>query len=131
MQLIGVVLLVIINNIIILIESCKSAPECAAAAMFSLFFVVSTAVWFGFLSMIGYKAEEQRSHKAAYALIVGEVATAAAAYGFFSNPGGFFGKLSAFLVLVSCGWVVYLAWRLARARGGRIVAHRHKTDKNI
>lgn len=126
-QLAIAVFVVVINNFIILIDSCNSAAECAAAAMFSLFFIIATAAWFGFLSMIGYKAEEQRNHRAAYVLIASELATAAVVYGFFANPGGTFGKLSALLILLTCGWVIMLAWRLARARGKRIVAHHRKT----
>lgn len=80
-----------------------------------------TGVWFMIISAIGYTAEERRSRAAAYVLIAGQLATIAVSWGFLKHPNNWFGAVSAFIVIVLSGWVIMLAWRLAQAKGGRIV----------
>lgn len=121
-QLAVVVLLVVINNLLTLIDSCRSGSECAVTALFSMVFIFMTFLWFFVLSAIGYAAEERRSRNLAYLLIAGQLATMAVAYGFFKHPANWFGMLSALIVLILAGWVIVLAWRLSKAKGKRIVA---------
>lgn len=121
-QLAVVVLLVVLNNLFTLIDSCKSGGECAITALFSMIFIIMTALWFFVLSAIGYAAEERRSRNLAYMLILGQLATIGVAYGFFKHPANWFGMISALVVILLACWVIVLAWRLSKAKGGRIVA---------
>lgn len=121
-QLAVVVLLVVVNNLFTLVDSCKSGGECAVTALFSMIFIFMTALWFFVLSAIGYAAEERRSRNLAYMLILGQLATMGIAYGFFKHPANWFGMLSALIVILLAAWVIMLAWRLSKAKGGRIVA---------
>jgi hypothetical protein len=121
-QLAAVMFLIVINNVMAFILACTQASsECAITAMFSLIFIIMAGFWFFGLSALGYAAEERRSSKLAYALIVGQLMTIAAAFGFFQHPSNWFGALSALVVMVFSAWVILLAWRLSRAKGGRIV----------
>ena len=121
-QLAVVVFLVVINNLVTLVGACSNSNECAMTALFSMIFIVMTAIWFFVLSAIGYAAQERRSRKLAFLLIAGQLATIGIAYGFLKHPANWFGGLSAFVVLVVAVWIIVLAWRLAQARGGRVVA---------
>lgn len=121
-QLAIVMFLIVMNNIITFIATCTSeTSECAITAMFSLIFIIMAGVWFLAVSAVGYAAQDKRSSKLSYALIAAELLTLAAAYGFSQYPSNWFGSLSAVVIMLSCAWIILLAWRLSRAKGGRIV----------
>lgn len=122
-QLALVMLLIVINNLVGFIIACTSdSSECAISAMFSLVFIIFSGIWFIFVSAVGYAAEEKRSSKLAYVLIAGQLVTLGAAYGFSQYPSNWFGAVSSVVIMLSCVWIIVLAWRLSRAKGGRIVS---------
>lgn len=128
-QLAVTVFLVVINNMVALFGECKNGSDCAVTAVFSMIFIIVTAIWFLLLSAIGYAAEERRSRNFAYLLIAGEIATAGIAFGFYTHPANLFGQLSALAVIIIAIRVSFMALRIARSRGGRIVA-RSKFNKS-
>lgn len=121
-QLAVVLLLVVINNLFTLIGACKNGDECAVTALFSVLFIVMTGLWFLTVSALGYAAEEKRSRNLAFVLIAGQLITIGVAYGFLKHPSNWFGAISALVVIALSSWIILLAWRLAQARGGRVVA---------
>ncbi|HEU4984148.1 MAG TPA: hypothetical protein VFT58_00795 [Nitrososphaera sp.] len=128
-QLATAMFLIVINNVIAFISACtEESSECAITAMFSLVFIIMSGLWFLAVSAIGYGAEDRRSGKLAYVLIIAELMTIAAAFGFFQHPSNWFSGLSALVIIVLAAWIIVLAWRLSRAKGGRIV---HRPRKRL
>jgi len=80
----------------------------------------------GFLLVLGYAAQERRSSRLAKLLIAAECFAAFAyLYDVKQTPSG----LERITNLISCLlaiWVIILAWRLARAKGGRVVKIRSR-----
>lgn len=95
--------------------------DCVSNTLVSLVFYILIVGWFGFIAALGYAAQEKRSNRLAYLLIAAELLIMMVA---FINVRGHTDVLSlatsvADLILAS--WVIYLAIRLIRSRGRRIV----------
>lgn len=90
--------------------------------MFSIVFIIMAALWFLGIAAVGYAAEERRNRNFALLLIALELATAGVAFGFVTHPGNSFGLISALLIVAGALWICLMAWRLAKARGGRVSA---------
>lgn len=121
-QLAVVMFLIVLNNVVSFLQSCfGSSSNCVAAAFVSMVIIVFALVWFGFLSALGYAAQDKRSKRLATALIVGQLMTALGALAILRLPGGWLAAVSAVIVAAIAGWIVVLAFRLRQAKGGRIV----------
>lgn len=123
-QLAVVMLLIVLNNLISFLQTCVGdTGNCVPAAFVSIVIIVFAALWFGFLSALGYAAQDKRSRRLATALIIGQAITAVSALMILRLPGGWLAALSALIVFVVAIWVAVLAFRLRQSKGGRIVAH--------
>lgn len=121
-QLAVVLFLIVLNNIITLVQRCVgNSINCVGDAFVSLVMIVFAGAWFGFLSVLGYAAQDKRSQRLATALIVAQVGTAFAALAMMRLPGSWYVAVSAAIVFVIAIWVIVLAIRLRQAKGRRIV----------
>jgi hypothetical protein len=115
-----------VNAIAAIIDECKDtdAINCIQSSGISFIFVLVTAGWFGFLAMIGYAAQEQRSHRLAKVLMAAELMVLVVALfdikHFHSSSNTIFELLTSIIDAAFAAWIITLAFRLNRAKGGRI-----------
>jgi len=121
-QLGVVTLLGLGNQVAAIISSCvKDASACVQDSFVSLVFVVLLGVWLGIVSVIGYAAQEKRSKRLAFLLIAFECLILIVATINARGTTNIFSRLTSLIDISIALWIVFLAFRLARANGGRIV----------
>lgn len=122
-QFITLSFLGIANGLNSVVTTCRSETgDCMSNLLVSIIFFIITAVWFGLIWVLGWAAQNRRSKRLAQLLICAEVLIAMVAY---FNAKNHPDKLSLFTSVVDLAlalWIIYLAFRLMRAGGGRIVA---------
>jgi cytochrome c biogenesis factor len=122
-QLGVVTLLGFINQVGASVSSClNDASECVGDSFVSLVFVILLGVWLGIVSTIGYAAEEKRSRRLAIVLIGCEFLIFMVAAFNARHTTNLFERLTSLTDLFIAIWIMVLAFRLARANGGRIVS---------
>jgi ABC-type dipeptide/oligopeptide/nickel transport system permease subunit len=127
-QFIVTILLTFITSLISIISGCTGGldAQCVSNALVSLVLIFLIIFALGFLLVLGYAAQERRSSRLAKLLIAAEfLAAFAYIYDAKQTPSA----LERITNLVSCLlaiWVIVLAWRLARAKGGRVVKIRSR-----
>jgi hypothetical protein len=122
-QLGVVTLLGLINQVAAIISSCVSdASQCVEDSFVSLVFVILLGLWLGIVSTIGYAAQEKRSRKLAILLMACEFLILMVAVFNAKHTTNFFERLTSLTDIAIVLWVMILAFRLARANGGRIVS---------
>jgi hypothetical protein len=105
-----------------IIDGCKDSDvaSCIQSSGISLLFVLVTAGWFGFLAMVGYAAQEQRSHRLAKVLMAAEALVLLIALFNAKHFPNVLGLITSLVDAAFAAWIITLAWRLNRAKGGRI-----------
>jgi hypothetical protein len=104
------------------IEAClKSGSDCVSDSVISLMYVIILGLWLGFVSVIGYAAEDRRSKRLAQLLLVLQVMILGPIMMNIRGSHNIFDRFGSLIDLAVCVWVMLLAWRLMRANGGRIV----------
>lgn len=121
-QLVVVLFLIVLNNVIAFIQDCFIRDAgCVAPAFVSMVMIVFAGIWLMILSVIGYAAQERRNKRVAYTLMGLQAFTMLIALMLARLPGNWFAGVSAVIAAVLAGWVIILAFRISRAKGGRIV----------
>lgn len=121
-----------INGGASIVGGCGSGlgADCISNALVSLILIILTILFLAFLLVLGYAAQERRSSRLAQVLIAAE-AVAALVYLFDTKHSqGILDRATNFAALLLALWVIVLAWRLARARGGRIVKSQSRRRSN-
>jgi len=121
-QLIVMLLLNFVNGVTSSISACTSHSGCVSNIVTTCLFIIVLAAWLIFLSMLGYTAQDKRSRNIARLLIAAEVLVALVALFDIKHYPNILGLLTSLIDFVLAVWVIVLAWRLSKARGGRIVA---------
>jgi hypothetical protein len=102
----------------------KDGGNCVSNLIVSMIFYMLVVGWFAFVWVLGYAAQDRRSKRLAQALIIAEFCIAMLA--FFNirhrNPGDVISLITSFVDLVLALWIMSLAFRLMRAKGGRVVS---------
>jgi hypothetical protein len=116
----------IANTVVSVIETCHhSQTDCVTNMLSSVVFYLLAVGWFGLIAAIGYNAQIKRSKKLCQILIMAElIVFLVAAYNIKLGLTYHNGALSLFTSLIDsilAIWVITLAYRLIRARGGRVV----------
>lgn len=118
-----VMLLSFLNAIVSIISTCHgSSGDCVSNSLVSLFLILLQAIWMGFICVIGYAAQDKRSSRIAQFLIAFEGLNAIVALFDAKHFPNVLGFITSLIDLCLAAWVIYLAWHLMRARGGRITA---------
>ena len=100
--------------------------NCVSNSLVSLILLIIIIFALGFLLVLGYAAQERRSSRLAKLLIASEIL---AAIIYLYDTQHALNVLERLTNLASCLlaiWVIILAWRLSRAKGGRIVKVRSR-----
>lgn len=106
-----------------IIGSCvrSTTADCVSNALVSLILIIMTALAFGALWGLGYLAQERRSARLAL-LLIGCEGFAALVFIFDAKQSpAIVDRLTNVLSFFVALWVMVVAWRLGRAKGGRIV----------
>lgn len=133
MQLLVVTVLSFFAELYNMVGDCSEATSsfnCVTDVGIDLVYVVLVAAWFGFISALAYAAQDKRDRRLAYILIAAEAMVLIVALFFnarrYSNLVGLLTSLadSAFAI-----WIIYLAFNLVRAKGGRITSRTASSNR--
>lgn len=119
-QLAVMTLLVIIGGIMDVAKNCENSNECVTNSFLWIIIAFMLAVWYFGLFGLGYLAQEKRSRRLTKILIAGELFTALVALMFLKNPSSLYSGIGAGLALLFAVWIIFLAYRIHQAKGGRI-----------
>lgn len=129
-QFVTLTLLGIPNALVSIISTCHSDnSNCVSNMLVSLIFFLLTAAWFGFVWLLGYAAQERRSKRLAWLLIGAEALTAAVALFNTRHDTNFLTIITSLLDLLLAIWIMVLAFRLIRAKGGRVVVSQRQRQR--
>ncbi len=118
-------------------ECHKDSTNCVSNLLVSLIFFLLISVWFGFIWILGFAAQDRRSKRLARVLIVAEVFIALIALFNAKHHTSVLSLATSLIDLVLASWVIALAYRLSRADGGRIMSkprarqRRHPTTPKL
>jgi hypothetical protein len=123
-----VTILAFINQFASIVSTClKHDGDCVSNSLVSLILVILVAIWLGFISALGYAAQDKRSKRLAQFLIGAEGMNALISLFNAKHFPNALGLITSLIDLTLAVWVIVLAWRLMRANGGRIVASSART----
>lgn len=103
-------------------ECHKDSSNCVSNLLVSLIFFLLISVWFGFIWILGFAAQDRRSKRLARVLIVAEVFIALIALFNAKHHTSALSLATSLIDLALAIWVIALAYRLSRADGGRIMS---------
>lgn len=105
------------------VTTCRhDSTNCVSNLIVSLIFFILTAVWFGAVWLLGYMAQERRQRRLAQLLICAEGLIALVALFNAKHHTDILGLVTSLIDLGLAIWIVFLAFRLMRSGGGRVVA---------
>ena len=113
----------IANGLNSVVTTCRhSSSDCFTNTLVSLIFFILTALWFGAVWLLGYTAQERRSHRLAQLLIVAELLIALVALFNARHHTDILSLATSLIDLCLAIWIITLAFRLMRSKGKRIPA---------
>jgi len=107
--------------------------SCIGSMIPNLFLFIALAIMFGVIWLIGFIVQDRRSTKVAILLILAELLVLIIGlFDLMHNKTSIFGILLSLVEILSAIWIIYLASRLIRARGGRVRSRtvRHHTNNH-
>lgn len=110
-----------VNQFYSSVSGCVRGSQCVTNTIGSIIIVLITAVWFGFVAILGYSAQDRRSRKLARILLVAEAAIILVAFYDIKAPPNLLGRITSMIDVVLAIWTVITAIHLLRAKGGRLV----------
>lgn len=121
-QLVVMSLLSLANSVNSIITTCvKDSSHCVENMIPSIWLFILIAIWFGFVWFLGYTAQEQRRPRRALLLIGAEGLTAMMALFNAKHRADILGLVTSLIDLALAIWIIWLAFRLLRSGGGRVV----------
>lgn len=120
-QFISLSFLGIANALNSIVTTCVKHDECISNAIVSTIFFIMTAAWFGFIWILAFTAQERRSKKLALMLIGAECLVVLIALFNAKHHTDLLGLATSTIDVLLAIWIIALAFRLARANGGRVV----------
>jgi hypothetical protein len=121
-QFITISLLNIGTQVTSVITTCHSkSANCLTGAFSSTGYFMIIVIWFGIIWMIGYQAQKKRSRLLCLSLIFIEFLVAVIAYHNAKHFPDILSLVTSIVDVALALWVIFLAIRLLRDRGGRIV----------
>lgn len=110
------------NGALSSITSCTShGNDCVSNTIVSLVLIILTVLWFGFVAILGYAAQDRRSRRLARLLMLAEIAIALVALFDALHFPNILSLGTSLLDFVLALWALLLAYRLSKANGGRVV----------
>lgn len=107
------------------VHSCTiGGNDCVSNTLLSLLFFLLITAWFGFLWLLGATAQDRRSRAIARVLLAAEALVALVSLFDAHHQSLSFGLFTSLVDAAIAIWVMILAFRLMRAKGGRVRASR-------
>lgn len=132
LQFIAMVLLNFIGAIVGSITSCKDATstyDCVGSIGVEFVYVILIAFWFGFVWLLAYTAQERRDHRLAMMLIAAESMILVVSLFNAEHYPNILGLITSLVDAAFAVWVIWLAIRLTKAKGGRITARQRTSTR--
>lgn len=130
-QFIVMSLLSFVNGIESVVSTCggDNSGNCLSNAFATTIFCIIISLWFASIWILGYFAQDQRSQRLAYMLIAVEFGVIAIAGFNFQNHTTTISAGTSLIDIALASWVIILAFKLSRSKGGRITSRsiRHKS----
>ncbi|HUD10459.1 MAG TPA: hypothetical protein VMR28_02180 [Candidatus Saccharimonadales bacterium] len=121
-QFIVLSILNFINQLVSVVSTCHGqSSDCVSNSISSITLMILVVVWFGAVWMIGYVAQDRHSRRLARLLILAEMAVIVIELFNLKHPANTLGSVTSLIDLLLAAWVIVLAWRIYRAKGGRVV----------
>ena len=131
-QFIVLSFLSIANNLNSIVTTChRQSSDCISNMIPSIIFFILTATWFAAIWMLGYLAQERRSKRLAQLLICAEALIALVAFFNVKHHSDVLSLLTSIIDLCLAIWIIVLAFRLMRAKGGRIVTSQRARRRRL
>lgn len=112
----------IANGLNSVVTTCShTSSDCISNLILSLIFFILTACWFGAVWLIGFMAQDKRSRRLAQLLIAIEALIALIALFNAQHHTDILSLFTSLVDLALAVWIIFLAFRLMRAGGGRVV----------
>ncbi len=128
--LIQFVTLTVLNvgtGLVSIVTGCRTGiGNCVVNSFTSIVFFILIALWFGFVWILGFAAQERRSKRLAQALIAAEALIFLIALFNARHHIDALGLLTSIVDCVLAIWVIVLASRLIKADGARLVVRSHQ-----
>lgn len=105
-----------------IVTTCQQHSDCLSNALVSVVYWILIAVWFGFLWILAYTAQERRNKKLIWLLIGAQGMVALVSSFNARHHPDIIGLITSIVDCVLAIWVIILALRLLSAKGGRVVA---------
>lgn len=124
-QFIVLSILNIINGLNSVITTCRAGTnDCISNMLVSIIFYMLVVGWFAFIWLLGFTAQDKRNRRMAQILIAAEALVALVAFFNAKHHPDFFSLITSLVDLALALWVIFLAWRLMKSGGGRVVTTR-------
>ncbi len=122
-QFVVMTLLFLISGIESVASGCtRQGGDCIDSVFVSVVFFILAALWFGAIWVLGFAAQDKRSHRLAYILIAVELLVIMVATFNARNHTNTLSLLTSLIDIALAVWVIVLAYKLSRSKGGRIMA---------
>lgn len=129
-QFVVLSLLGIANGLNSVVSTChNSSPDCVSNLLVSLIFFLLTTAWFAIVWVLGWAAQDRRSRGLAQLLICAEALIALIALFNAKHHTDILSLLTSLIDLFLAIWVITLAFRLMRAKGGRVVTRQRPRER--
>lgn len=119
------------NTIYSSVTTCThNSDQCAINVILSIVVYILQIIWFGLIAVLGYLAQTRRDKRNVRFLIIAEVIVFCWAgvnlkIG-ISNHSDALSLFTSFFDLIFSVWVITLAYKLLKSRGGRVVRKRRE-----
>ncbi|MEO7364097.1 MAG: hypothetical protein ABIV43_01145 [Candidatus Saccharimonadales bacterium] len=121
-QFVVISLLNVGTQVTSVVKSCTTeGGSCLTTAFSSTGYFMLIVIWFGLLWMLGYQAQQRRSRNLCLGLVAAEFMVFVISYHNAKHFPDLLSLLTSLADIALALWVIYLAIRLLRARGRRIV----------
>lgn len=129
-QFITLSLLSLANSLNSIVTTCvKDSSHCVENMIPSIILFILTAIWFGFIWILGYMAQDRRSRRLAQVLIAAELLIAMVAFFSIKHHSDILSMVTSLIDFVLAIWIITLAFRLMRAGGGRVVTRQRPRSR--
>jgi hypothetical protein len=125
-QFLAMVFLNFVDNAVVgSFQSCHDATttyDCVSGIGINVLYVILLAGWFGFVWVLAYAAQDKRDPKLANLLIGAEALILVVALFNAKHYPNLLGLITSLVDAAFAVWIIYLAFQLRKAKGGRITA---------
>lgn len=120
-QFIALTLLNFISGVSGSVSQClKGSGGCVSNIVLAILYFLIVTIWFGALWLAGFAAQDRRSRRIAQFLILAEGLVLLVGLYQLMHHHSILSALVALVEVITSVWVAWLAFRLIRARGGRV-----------